>query len=462
VPNQAWIDVGRDRSERPRRTVGFAAEPFQRLAILGYVWGKELESHKTVKPGILGLVDQTHATGAENNTGDLSTTFAVGEEADLSSSVPNVANGGPVMPSLISAPLDRVLPALRRGDTERVDVVVRTRKVGHFFPGGTVDAFDVWVELKATDENGKLLFWSGKVEDDGKGPVEKSAHSYRSFSLDAHGNHINKRNAWASRALLYVRLIPPGAADTVHYRIHIPENAGHKIKFEARLNYRKFSWFNTQFSYAGTPDGKGPQSVDVGYDDRHWNFIPDPSKISGKIKSIPDPPIVTLAQSEITLPIVDGKTPRSAPKVELNPADWERWNDYGIGLLLQGDLKDGDSVEVDVRDQAESVSYDAVRNIVYDLGGCTAASLGASPAASAAHGTSITLSGAATCPGAPAYKFWVKAPGGAWTVVQQYGAASTYTWTPATAGTYGLEVDVRDQGATNTYEKVSNLTYVVS
>ena len=45
-------------------------------------------------------------------------------------------------------------PALRRGDSVRVDVVVRTRKVGHFFPGGTVDAFDTWVELKAVDDKG--------------------------------------------------------------------------------------------------------------------------------------------------------------------------------------------------------------------------------------------------------------------------------------------------------------------
>jgi tetratricopeptide (TPR) repeat protein len=29
----------------------------------------------------------------------------------------------------------------------------------------------------------------------------------------------------------------------------------------------------------------------------------------------------------------------SAPKVVLQPEDWQRWNDYGIGLLLQGDLK---------------------------------------------------------------------------------------------------------------------------
>ena len=35
------------------------------------------------------------------------------------------------------------------GSTVRVDVVVRTRRIGHFFPGGTVDAFDVWLELQA-------------------------------------------------------------------------------------------------------------------------------------------------------------------------------------------------------------------------------------------------------------------------------------------------------------------------
>ncbi|MEJ7605009.1 MAG: hypothetical protein WKF37_01790 [Bryobacteraceae bacterium] len=36
----------------------------------------------------------------------------------------------------------------------RVDVVARTRKIGHFFPAA-VDAFDVWIELIATDAAGK-------------------------------------------------------------------------------------------------------------------------------------------------------------------------------------------------------------------------------------------------------------------------------------------------------------------
>ena len=67
---------------------------------------------------------------------DLSTTFAVGEEAENKV----VAAGGEAAP--VTAPLNLVQPSLRRGDTVRVDVVVRTKKVGHFFPGGTVDAYD--------------------------------------------------------------------------------------------------------------------------------------------------------------------------------------------------------------------------------------------------------------------------------------------------------------------------------
>jgi hypothetical protein len=63
------------------------------------------------------------------------------------------------------------------------------------------------------------------VEDGGKGPVEPGAHFYRSWALDAEGNPIDKRNAWQARTMLYARLIPPGAADTVHYRMHVPEDA---------------------------------------------------------------------------------------------------------------------------------------------------------------------------------------------------------------------------------------------
>ena len=271
--------------------------------------------------------------GANTQT-DLSTTFAVGEEAETKVTS---QGGGETTP--ITAPLNRVQPALRRGDTVRVDVVVRTKKVGHFFPGGTVDAYDAWLELKGTDDKGQTVFWSGMVEDNGHGPVEKGAHFYRSLQIDAHGNPIDKRNAWATRATVYVRLIPPGAADTVHYRMHIPENAGNKITLHARFCYRKFSWYNTHEAFAGVPDPSKPNAVSPDFDDRQTLFTAPLKGVSAKEEKIPDLPIVSVAEDEVTLPIVAHNAPAEQPKTIVRKEEWQRWNDYGIGLFLQGDLK---------------------------------------------------------------------------------------------------------------------------
>ena len=152
---------------------------------------------------------------------ELASTFAVGEES-MNFGAQQAFIAGRRRSSDRWA---RSTPWCGRGESVRVEVVVRTRKVGHFFPGGTVDAFDVWVELEALDDKGRSIFHSGAVEDGGKGPVETGAHFYRSLLLDERGNPINKRNAWSTRSVAYVRLIPPGAADTVHYRLRIPDDA---------------------------------------------------------------------------------------------------------------------------------------------------------------------------------------------------------------------------------------------
>jgi tetratricopeptide (TPR) repeat protein len=268
-------------------------------------------------------------------TQELSTTFAVGEEAEVS--LPK-GPAGEARP--ITAPLGRVNAAVRRGDDLLVDVVVRTRKVGHFFPGGTVDAFDVWLELQAVDEKGQTVFWSGKVEDDGKGPVEPGAHFYKSLQIDAHGNPINKRNAWATRAVVYVRLIPPGAADTVHFRMHVPETTGEHITLRSKLNYRKFMWFNTQFAFGGVPDATEAQGEHTpDYDDRKFAFNGELSGVSGKKKEIPNLPVITVAEDTKTLNVLLHSAAAPKPQVEWSKDDWTRWNDYGIGLFLQGDLK---------------------------------------------------------------------------------------------------------------------------
>jgi hypothetical protein len=267
----------------------------------------------------------------------LSSTFGVGEESG-SFGTANVRSAAP--PAVVLGPLDKVPVSVRRGESVRVEVVVRTRKVGHFFPGGTVDGFDVWVEFEAVDDTGRVLLHSGAVGDDGRGPVDPGAHFYRSLQLDAHGNPINKRNAWMTRSVAYARLIPPGAADTVHYRLQVPRDAGRRIFLRAKVNYRKFAWWNTQWAFAGVRDPADPHaSVTPDHDDGRWTFTGDTSRVSGLIKAIPDIPTTVMARAEASLAVVDG-TPGGpdAPQL-MDRSVRERWNDYGIGLLLQGDVK---------------------------------------------------------------------------------------------------------------------------
>ncbi|HYT66515.1 MAG TPA: tetratricopeptide repeat protein [Vicinamibacterales bacterium] len=269
----------------------------------------------------------------------LSSTFAVGEESmNYGGAQAFAAPAAEVL-----APLDKLDVTVRRGDSVRVDVVVRTRKVGHFFPAGTVDAFDVWVELEAVDDKGRTILHSGAVADGGKGPVDPGAHFYRSLLLDAHGNPINKRNAWAARSVAYVRLIPPGAADTIHYRLAVPADAGDTIHLKAKVNYRKFAWWNTQWAFAGVRDPSRKADVAKDYDDGPWMFTGDTSRVSGQVKAIPDIPTTVMAEGQASLRVLPAGTALPEVKPLMNRDVRERWNDYGIGLLLQGDIKNAES-----------------------------------------------------------------------------------------------------------------------
>jgi tetratricopeptide (TPR) repeat protein len=260
--------------------------------------------------------------------------FAVGEEADQQHEVVIREVGQ------VAAPIDKAGAAIVPGSTARVDVVVRTRKIGHFFPAGTIDAFDVWLELQGRDSDGRVIFWSGQVEDSGRGPVEPGAHFYKAYQLDGAGNQINKRNAWQARSVLYVRLIPPGAADVAHYLVRIPKDAKGPVTLEAKLNYRKFSHYYTQFAFAGQPaPGQDPSLLSPDHNSLKYLFTASniPANVSSEIKGeIPNLPIVTLAHAQTQLQL--GSAP-TVWKPVVSKADRERWNDWGIGLLLQGDLK---------------------------------------------------------------------------------------------------------------------------
>jgi tetratricopeptide (TPR) repeat protein len=68
-------------------------------------------------------------------------------------------------------------------------------------------------------------------------------------------------------------------------------------------------------------------------------FTGPTNNVSGELKAIPDIPTTIMAESAASLRVVPAG-PRPPETAALRTAALrERWNDYGIGLLLQGDIK---------------------------------------------------------------------------------------------------------------------------
>ncbi|HTP40928.1 MAG TPA: tetratricopeptide repeat protein [Nitrospiria bacterium] len=236
---------------------------------------------------------------------------------------------------MLIAPLDRLRPPLRPGDDLTVEVVVRTRGVGHTFPGGTIDSNEVWVEFTAVDGDGRRIYASGEMNAGGK--VDPAAHFYRAVTVDRHANVADKRNVPIDMvATVYARVIPPGAADVAHYRIRLPAGVRGPVTLTARLRYRKFSRAYTDWVYAGRqlPSTRDRSTRLV--DDSTYVFDGSP---------VPDLPVIDVAADSVVLPVgekaAQGSLSLNPSPVTLHPAspEWERFNDYGIGLLRQGDLR---------------------------------------------------------------------------------------------------------------------------
>ena len=72
-----------------------------------------------------------------------------------------------------------------------------------------------------------------------------------------------------------------------------------------KLNYRKFNWWHTQWAYAGVRDPEDTDfQVDKGYDNGHWVFTGNTSDVAGQIKTIPNLPIVPMAEDTATLRVI--------------------------------------------------------------------------------------------------------------------------------------------------------------
>ncbi|MCY3488427.1 MAG: tetratricopeptide repeat protein, partial [Bacteroidetes bacterium] len=211
-----------------------------------------------------------------------------------------------------------VMPPLRAGAEVEVTVVVRNRRVGHLLPGGTNDSNEMWLEFSARDATGTEILISGDL--DAEGRVDSTAHFWGAVQVDRASQAINRRNAQDWVATVYARMIGPGTAHTVHYGFRVPSHTAiHTLS--ARLYHRKFKWYFHNWTFRGRvapgqPDSLARKEVDL----RRWELGPGEA---------PEIPITLMASSRR----LEGDQP------DATYALWERWNDYGIGLFLEGDTR---------------------------------------------------------------------------------------------------------------------------
>ena len=223
-------------------------------------------------------------------------------------------DGGEVDSPLI-APLRPEAPVVQPGKSYLVETVVRTLGVGHLFSQGTADSNEIWVELivKAGD---RIVGRSGGIGEDGT--VDPYSHFINIYMLDRHGKRIDRRNPQDIFVPLYNKQVPPGAGQVVHFGFDAPADLKGPLTIEAKVNYRKFD--RKYFDYIFGP-GKGPKL-----------------------------PVVVMASDELSLPTEPGMKVDNPPS-PIKDA-WQRWNDYGIGLFLEGAEKGSQKGELK---QAEPV-----------------------------------------------------------------------------------------------------------
>jgi Flp pilus assembly protein TadD len=198
-------------------------------------------------------------------------------------------------------------PAVAPGEVLDVEVVVRTRGVGHPFTNGTADSNETWVSLEAAAGR-QPFFRSGVLDSEGR--LDPAADRLWAYLVDHEGGHMDRRQPQDIHTTLYSNQIGPGAARVVHYRVRVPEQARDSIELSAGVHYRKFTRDYTSFSLGAAH---------------------------------PSLPVTTLASDTVRLPVSGSgrETGNEKPKTGRGNPDkpWLRWNDYGIGLFLQGDLK---------------------------------------------------------------------------------------------------------------------------
>jgi tetratricopeptide (TPR) repeat protein len=195
----------------------------------------------------------------------------------------------------VIAPLGTKPFTLHAGDPVTVSVVIQNKGIAHSHVPEQRDMYESWVQFTVKAADGSTVMDSGFLKPNGE--LDERAHSFTNRLINKEGTLNSLHQVWANRVVAYNNTIQSGRSQIVRYEFRIPETmTSGALTVTAKINYRRF--------------------------DQH--FI-DFGLSKGYVQ-----PVVEMVSRTRVLHIGDNAP--EAPDPADNPV-WQRWNNYGIGLL---------------------------------------------------------------------------------------------------------------------------------
>jgi hypothetical protein len=194
--------------------------------------------------------------------------------------IPEIADKWRTGPAV---PIELVTPSRARPG-ERIDfqVLITNNKVGHDFPTGPLDIIQSWVEVEVRDQDGNLVFESGRR--DAKHFIEPGSFIFKAEPVDQYGKLIDRHNLWEMVGVRYRRALFPGQSDRAAFTFNCPATVVRgavepsrepravafrfgaparvtRLDVSARLMYRKIDQFLLNFLFGESAGLTSPVTV---------------------------------------------------------------------------------------------------------------------------------------------------------------------------------------------------------
>ncbi|MBI4842867.1 MAG: cytochrome c554 family protein [Nitrospirae bacterium] len=125
----------------------------------------------------------------------------------------------------------------KKNELSHIRIKVINSGAGHYLPTGLTEVRQMWLYVKITDAEGKVLLSSGYLDD--KADIEPNAAVFRTILGNKDGESV--LNVAKADRILYDHRIPPKGYALETYSFYIPDNAVSPLKVEAVLKYRSIS-----------------------------------------------------------------------------------------------------------------------------------------------------------------------------------------------------------------------------